>query len=799
MGAGQSSQKADDPPRFEELSEQAAPSAASHHSSTDAGVQGETNDATAASTPTPTASAPAPEPAQAAQPSSSSSTQPADDVFKVPALPAASATSPSTTLRALPADMAHILSLNAHEPDEALSLAAQTGGESELQRTVREMKEKALLNEDAMEDEEVKKKKKELEELKRIEEELRRKGVTREAQQLAQEDEQMEEGKVDEKDIRMDADDSSSDSDSDGSSDLDLTPANTGRNRNRRGRGGAGGGDSDIDDDEDGVGGTGGAAPKTEHELAEPEIALPQLQKLDEAQEIVRFGRVESVIENVVVLKADTAGDWRVLDEGTIVCWEDKVVIGAIFETFGSVQQPFYSLRFPASAPPDPAVFALQRPVFYSPGLAQFVFTRDLRHLKGSDASNIWDEEVGANEVEFSDDEEEAEYKKRQKAERRARTQSATPAASSRAPSAAPTSRPQATSSSYLPPAHLPARPAVSYADEATPYSSTTLPPSGPMASSSTGPRAEMGVAPPPGRVGRRMFERDTGMKLEEGEEVEFEFSSGDEGGPGGMSDGDDARSEAGKAARGAVEAAPPTEVQREADVGGDAAAAPSFQSDLPTGPEGGIDQPVRMSAPAPAPPSAGPAFTFGRDGPPPTGPAAAGNFEFGGGRPSPQQQQKSPPFAHQQQQPMPWSSSASSSASSSVPAPPPPQHPYPQQSPSYGAPYPHPAQGYYGRPPPPQQAYYPGPSSYGAYPPAGAGGGGYSPHDPSAAAPPPGAAQYNPIVAPGGGHVNPRFLEQQRQQQQQQQGQGQPGQQGYYGAPGYGAPPPQGYGGWGR
>jgi hypothetical protein len=40
-----------------------------------------------------------------------------------------------------------------------------------------------------------------------------------------------------------------------------------------------------------------------------------------------------------------------------------------------------------------------------------------LRSLKGSDASNVWDEEVGAGEVEFSDDEEEAEYKKRLKQE----------------------------------------------------------------------------------------------------------------------------------------------------------------------------------------------------------------------------------------------------------------------------------------------------------------------------------------------------------------------------------------------
>ena len=88
-----------------------------------------------------------------------------------------------------------------------------------------------------------------------------------------------------------------------------------------------------------------------------------------------------------------------------------------IFETFGSVQQPFYSLRFPATAVPDPAVFTVGRAVHYAPKMASFVFTRDIRNIKGSDASNIWDEEVGAAEMEWSDDEAEQEYKRSVKAE----------------------------------------------------------------------------------------------------------------------------------------------------------------------------------------------------------------------------------------------------------------------------------------------------------------------------------------------------------------------------------------------
>jgi len=86
---------------------------------------------------------------------------------------------------------------------------------------------------------------------------------------------------------------------------------------------------SDSDDSESGAGGGSRVAPKTEHEL-EPEVQLPQVMKIDESAEIAKFGKVESVIETVVVVKADTAGDWRVLDEGTVVCWEDRTVIGTV-------------------------------------------------------------------------------------------------------------------------------------------------------------------------------------------------------------------------------------------------------------------------------------------------------------------------------------------------------------------------------------------------------------------------------------------------------------------------------------
>ncbi|BGO98094.1 hypothetical protein NBRC10513v2_002094 [Rhodotorula toruloides] len=567
----------------------------------------------------------------AAAPSSTTET------FKVPALPASSAvassaTSPSATMRTLPDDIEHILSLGANQPNEAeRAAAAATGrGRQELEQTVKELKENALKADDEvkMESEEEQRRR---EELLQVEAEMREKGVQRGAEVQeedaaagAQESEDVggnvEVKKEDQMADDLSSDSSDSDSDSSSSESDSTTGAPQGGRRNRRNRQRAASVASDIDDDESGIVSS-KTAPKTEHEVVEPDVAPPAVQKLDENAEIAKFGKVESVIENVVVVKAETGGDWRVLDEGTVVCWEDKTVIGTIFETFGSVQQPFYSIRFPSSAPPDRTVFTISRPVFYSPNLASFVFTRDLRHIKGSDASNIWDEEVAAHEIEFSDDEEEAEYRKRIKAERRARTQSATPGPSNpRNPRAyrPPASLPQAPPPPAHPPASLPARPAVSYADTVDePSSATTpsLPPIGPMAAQP--PRAMVGEKPPPGRVGRRMFERDTGMALDKGDEVEFEFSSGE------GSDDDDRAS--------VVSAA--------SSAGRGARASPTQQRPLPSGPS---TQPPYSAAPADSPsnlPPRQPAadyyaqpqqqaqpFAFGA-----AGDSTAGAFNFGG------------------------------------------------------------------------------------------------------------------------------------------------------------------------
>jgi hypothetical protein len=75
------------------------------------------------------------------------------------------------------------------------------------------------------------------------------------------------------------------------------------------------------------------AALKTEHEV-EAVIEAPKIDSIPVEYEILPFGKVSSVIDTVVVVKADTGGDWRVLDEGSLCCWEDRTVIGNVGFSF---------------------------------------------------------------------------------------------------------------------------------------------------------------------------------------------------------------------------------------------------------------------------------------------------------------------------------------------------------------------------------------------------------------------------------------------------------------------------------
>ncbi|KAF2848184.1 NAF1-domain-containing protein [Plenodomus tracheiphilus IPT5] len=165
-------------------------------------------------------------------------------------------------------------------------------------------------------------------------------------------------------------------------------------------------------------GATGKAKVKTLNEVEEqyekPDITVTEQTKITE------LGNVESVVENLVLIKAKTSGDYEVLESGSALCLQNRIVIGKVSEQMGRVEEPRYALGFNDAAEITALGIQKDTPVYYVNDHSTFVLTEPLRYQKHTDASNLHDEET--NDVEFSDDEKEAEYKREQKAKKRART-----------------------------------------------------------------------------------------------------------------------------------------------------------------------------------------------------------------------------------------------------------------------------------------------------------------------------------------------------------------------------------------
>ncbi|KAI4106214.1 MAG: hypothetical protein L6R37_002301 [Teloschistes peruensis] len=173
--------------------------------------------------------------------------------------------------------------------------------------------------------------------------------------------------------------------------------------------------------DDEGKGGRSAAEPlRTLNEKPEEIIPKPQIE-ITPAMSILELGNVEHIVEASILIKATKSGESRALETGSLLCLADRSVIGVIAEILGQVQQPYYSVRFTNAAAIAETGISKGIPIFYVEQYSTFVFTQSLKALKGSDASNIHDEEVGDDEIEFSDDEAEAEYKRRMKQEKLAR------------------------------------------------------------------------------------------------------------------------------------------------------------------------------------------------------------------------------------------------------------------------------------------------------------------------------------------------------------------------------------------
>lgn len=180
-------------------------------------------------------------------------------------------------------------------------------------------------------------------------------------------------------------------------------------------------------DDEEGHRGAGKSGAKSVGPTTQNEQPRPAVEKITKVltpeMKISDLGSVEHILEQGaqqeqtidLIVKTSAADVDCVLEIGSVVCTEDRKVVGAISEAFGPVRSPFYMVPMHSMAVVKELDLREGMKLFYVNEDAVMILTEPLQKIKGSDASNLYDEEIGEHEMEFSDDEAEAEYKRMMK------------------------------------------------------------------------------------------------------------------------------------------------------------------------------------------------------------------------------------------------------------------------------------------------------------------------------------------------------------------------------------------------
>ncbi|XP_027347112.1 H/ACA ribonucleoprotein complex non-core subunit NAF1-like [Abrus precatorius] len=147
---------------------------------------------------------------------------------------------------------------------------------------------------------------------------------------------------------------------------------------------------------------------------------LPPVPSVDAALEpqhqMRSVGIVTSIIGAQVIVEGVEKHD--PLNEGSIL-WltESRKPLGLVDEIFGPVKNPFYVVRYNSESE-VPAGIHGGTLISFVPEFADHVLSNKDLYKKGYDASGANDEEL-SDEIEFSDDEKEAEYKRMQRTTKR--------------------------------------------------------------------------------------------------------------------------------------------------------------------------------------------------------------------------------------------------------------------------------------------------------------------------------------------------------------------------------------------
>ena len=178
--------------------------------------------------------------------------------------------------------------------------------------------------------------------------------------------------------------------------------------------------DSDEDDEQKALNNRHG--PRTRNELAIDE--LPPIENLtitlSDETPIERIGHIRHIINGKLVI-IESLLHSPALNDDSVLFNSNRRSIGLIFETFGPVEKPFYSIRYNDIDNIHQRQIELNQEVFYAPKettYTKYVFVQELRALKGSDASWEDDNEPPKFAVDYSDDEQERAAKAIQRGKR---------------------------------------------------------------------------------------------------------------------------------------------------------------------------------------------------------------------------------------------------------------------------------------------------------------------------------------------------------------------------------------------
>lgn len=157
---------------------------------------------------------------------------------------------------------------------------------------------------------------------------------------------------------------------------------------------------------------------KSKNEIEEePVPEVPAGFEINEKTAIEEIGVVKSAFDFNIIVHALGSAERRVLKEGSILCLGDRTILGPLCEVFGPLQRPFYRVSFPKEKADyfDQIKERVSEKVYYVSPAAHWLDTFEIKKIRGTDASNGFDEELPEEEQEFSDDEKEAEYKRMKK------------------------------------------------------------------------------------------------------------------------------------------------------------------------------------------------------------------------------------------------------------------------------------------------------------------------------------------------------------------------------------------------